>query len=253
MKRTDKQINILGVPVFGGTVHEVLELIQFATGPASTLTPLIILTPTTEQLVMAQTDDLLCTSFKKADITVPDGVGIAWATGNKVQRITGVDLAEKIMFNASKNGWRVFLVGGRGDTAVRAAHTLSGHFTGLHIDGFEGSTTIAHESEADRDLSLQKIKNFNTDVLFVAFGAPWQERWVIDNRERLREAGVKVAMVVGGAFDYWAGNVVRAPISWRRVGLEWLWRLLHEPWRWKRQTKLITFIWLVFKTRLLRG
>jgi N-acetylglucosaminyldiphosphoundecaprenol N-acetyl-beta-D-mannosaminyltransferase len=76
----------------------------------------------------------------------------------------------------------------------------------------------------------------------VAFGAPWQERWVIEHKKSLK---VKVIMVVGGALDVWAKKVPRAPLGWRKIGCEWLWRLMHEPWRWRRQLRLIQFMGMV--------
>ncbi len=105
----------------------------------------------------------------------------------------------------------------------------------------EGSKDIAHETDEERDQVLGRIKDFKPALVLVAYGAPWQELWVSQNRGDLQQAGVRVVMVVGGAFDIWAGKVGRAPLQWRKFGLEWLWRLVHEPRRWRRQLRLVKF------------
>lgn len=94
---------------------------------------------------------------------------------------------------------------------------------------------------------LSCIQSVAPDILFVAFGAPAQEKWVIEHKAVLEKAGVRLVMVVGGAFDMLLGKVERAPQWMRSIGLEWLYRLIQEPWRWKRQIALITFMKLVFQ------
>ncbi len=107
-------------------------------------------------------------------------------------------------------------------------------------DGRYNSQYKKHDSESER--VIKQINDFGTDLLLVAFGAPWQERWLIEHRSELN---TKVAMVVGGALDMWAGNVRRAPLGWRKIGLEWLWRLMMEPSRFKRQLRLVKFMGMV--------
>ena len=87
------------------------------------------------------------------------------------------------------------------------------------------------------------------DVLFVALGMVKQERWIYNNREKLKDSGVRLAMGVGGAFDYISGAVPRAPKFMRDAGLEWLFRLLVQPWRLKRQLALLEFVTMVMRGR----
>lgn len=260
MKKIDTHVNILGVPVFGGTESEVLEMIRFARGRDKSDQPLIVLTPTTEQIVMAQTDDALCDSFQKADINLPDTWGVGWASGLLKQqnglvikeRLAGVDLAEKITLETLRTGKKVFLLGGKARSAAKAINRFKNYdlrFKTL-IESSGGAEDIANERMADKEKVIETIEAFETDLLLVAYGAPWQERWVTENREALGKAGVKVAMVVGGAFDYWAGIAKRAPASWRKAGLEWLWRLFHEPWRWRRQLRLVQFVGMVGREKV---
>jgi N-acetylglucosaminyldiphosphoundecaprenol N-acetyl-beta-D-mannosaminyltransferase len=89
---------------------------------------------------------------------------------------------------------------------------------------------------------IEHIHEFGADVVFVAFGAPWQERWIIEHKKSIK---TRVIMGVGGAFDIWAQKIPRAPLGWRKIGLEWLWRLIHEPWRIKRQLRLVKFLGMV--------
>ncbi|OGH24452.1 MAG: hypothetical protein A3B47_01645 [Candidatus Levybacteria bacterium RIFCSPLOWO2_01_FULL_39_24] len=97
------------------------------------------------------------------------------------------------------------------------------------------------------NLTIEQFNNRTIDILFVAFGAPKQEFWINEN---LNKIPVKIAIGVGGAFDYLSGKIPRAPGFVRNVGLEWLFRLLVQPWRLKRQLALIEFIWLVIKEKL---
>ena len=99
----------------------------------------------------------------------------------------------------------------------------------------------------DNNLTMKQFNNATIDILFVAFGAPKQEFWINEN---LNKIPVKIAIGVGGAFDHISGKVPRAPLIIRRLGMEWLFRLIVQPWRFKRQLALIEFIWLVLKERL---
>jgi N-acetylglucosaminyldiphosphoundecaprenol N-acetyl-beta-D-mannosaminyltransferase len=161
-----------------------------------------------------------------------------------------VDLAEKLVEEAATKSLRVYLLGGGLGVAAAAAKAMKRHYPKLEIKGDEGTKDIKHQfSIFNFQTMIEAINDFNTDILLVAFGAPWQERFVIEHKNELK---VRVAMVVGGAFDMWSGKVPRAPLQWRNFGFEWLWRLIHEPWRVKRQLKLITFMGMVGK-KLISG
>jgi N-acetylglucosaminyldiphosphoundecaprenol N-acetyl-beta-D-mannosaminyltransferase len=116
---------------------------------------------------------------------------------------------------------------------------------GFEIQAFAGSKNVSAETDLERKETLTRIENFKPALLLVGYGAPWQEVWIDANRDGLEEVGVRVAMVVGGAFDEWAGSVRTAPGWLDRMGLKWLWRLVNEPWRWRRQLRLVEFMWLV--------
>ena len=177
-------------------------------------------------------------------------------------RLSGVDLMLEMCRLAGKKGWKVFLLGGKEEAAEKTVETL--HATNerdlnptvetLHATSLPnvkmsfdfGSVDIANETEKERKEVISKINQFKPNLLFVAYGAPWQEKWIARNLPKLK---VNVAMGVGGAFDYISGKVGRAPGFVRKIGLEWLWRLGREPWRIKRQLGLVRFLWLCSKSR----
>lgn len=107
---------------------------------------------------------------------------------------------------------------------------------------FEAAASLSQGARRDSPALATRSRLASIDILFVAFGHPKQEEWIYENIEHLP---VKVAMAVGGAFDYISGRIVRAPFMIRAVGLEWLYRLIREPWRWRRQMALGKFVWLV--------
>jgi N-acetylglucosaminyldiphosphoundecaprenol N-acetyl-beta-D-mannosaminyltransferase len=129
--------------------------------------------------------------------------------------------------------------------AEQAAAQLVTRAPGLRIVGtYAGSPAPEEEDEI-----VERIRSVAPDVLLVAYGAPQQDVWIARNRERL---GVPVAIGVGGTLDYLSGRVPWAPASWRRMGLEWLYRLIHQPWRWRRMFALPHFALAVVGSRLRR-
>lgn len=180
-------------------------------------------------------------------------------------RLTGTDLMVALCRLAAQKHWRVFLLGGENNVASQTAIKLkeqcnneamkqSNHQTinnqQLTISYYEGTNDISKETSKERQQTIAHINNFRPHLLFVAYGAPYQEKWIAHNLTSLKS--VKVAVGVGGAFDYLSGQIKRAPSFIRQIGLEWLWRLLHEPWRWRRQLALIKFVGLVLKQKLFR-
>jgi N-acetylglucosaminyldiphosphoundecaprenol N-acetyl-beta-D-mannosaminyltransferase len=167
-----------------------------------------------------------------------------------ITRLTGTDLMVALCQLAAKKGWRVFLLGGKGGVAEKAAERLKHNLSSIHyplsIIHYSGSSDIAHETPQEREEAVVQINNYKPHLLFVAYGAPYQEKWLSHNLPKLK---VSVAMGVGGAFDYISGQISRAPQLMRRFGLEWLYRLFSEPWRWKRQLALVKFVSLVLKER----
>ncbi|MFI5391913.1 MAG: WecB/TagA/CpsF family glycosyltransferase [Bacteriovoracales bacterium] len=148
-------------------------------------------------------------------------------------RVHGSDLVDKLSSAIAKKPIRVGFLGGYGNVAQLSAECLVKKYPGLKV-------AFASE-EWDKDVAKK-----DCDILFVAFGSPKQEKWIYEN---LPNINVRVAIGVGGAFDFISGKVRRAPVWIRKIGLEWLFRLIIQPWRIKRQLSLPKFVILVLKER----
>lgn len=257
----DKKI-LLGVGMTDAGTQEVLEYIL--KGLKNGVEKYYIVTPNPEILVYASKHDDFKSILNNARLACPDGIGVIWAGKilgkNFRERITGVDLMEKLCQKASEQPITVGFLGGEDKIAERTAECLRKKYPGLKI-------LLAEQGNPDQkaaDLVKEKIlgKNFSKknknnrisvsnniklDLLFVAFGFPKQEEWMAKYVDQLP---VKVMMGVGGAFDYLSGNLSRAPVWVRNLGFEWLYRLIRQPWRLKRQLSLAEFIWLVLKEKL---
>ncbi len=229
--------------------------------------PLVITTPNPEQIVFAQTHPVFRDILNRADVALPDGVGIVLAsrffrksTGGKMQtgihrRIPGVEFMGDLVRMASDQRIRIGLIGGFEGLAVRALECLQGkhpRLKGWAIDGPELLVSTYGDIEGPSDAYWfdleEKIRSARVQMLFVGLGAPKQE-YIIDTLSRTNLYPL-VLMSVGGSFDIITGRLKRAPVVIRSIGFEWLWRLVHEPWRLSRQTALIQFVWLVLQEKL---
>jgi N-acetylglucosaminyldiphosphoundecaprenol N-acetyl-beta-D-mannosaminyltransferase len=206
-----------------------------------------ISTPNPEQVILAQTNKAFRQALNDSDLCIPDGIGLVWAVNRqlkekKIRRITGVDLTLELCEEAEKRNWRVFLLGGKTAVAQKAAAQLKKNHPKLEVEWDKGAKNIRKETAAENKEVEEKINKFKPHMLFVAYGAPFQELWLAKNLPNLK---IKVGMSVGGTLDYIAGTVKRPPAWARRIGLEWFYRLIVQPWRIKRQLRLIKFIYLV--------
>lgn len=184
-----------------------------------------IVTVNPEFILTAQKDRQFRLILNKAALSIPDGAGLQLAAkilGQKIgPRITGVDLTWEIAKFAVEKEYRLFLLGAKEGIAKKAAQRLKLIYPHLQIVGTYAG--YPHEKGL-----TEKINQSKADILLVAFGAPKQDKFIYENRSRLK---VKVAMGVGGTFDYIAGVLPRAPKFLRKLGLEWLFRLVIEPKR----------------------
>ena len=239
-------LNVLGVPVHPLTFDSLLEWIeaQIGRGPAHQLA-----TVNPEFIMAAQRDPIFQVVLMRAALCLPDGVGLLWASrwlcrgkrpGEPLpERVTGSDGVPLIAERAVQRGWRVFFLGAAEGIAEQTADLLGRRYPGLQVAGcYAGSPTAEEE-----DAIVERVNQANTDILFVAYGAPRQDKWIARNLPRLN---VSIAMGVGGSFDFITGHVRRAPRWMQRLGLEWLYRLLRQPWRWRRMLALPRFALAVF-------
>ncbi|MBI2597091.1 WecB/TagA/CpsF family glycosyltransferase [Candidatus Daviesbacteria bacterium] len=218
-----------------------------------------IVTPNPEIVVMAQKDQELKNILNNADLVIPDGVGLKIAT-DIVCNTPGIDLMEALIKLSNGKGFTTAFLGGKEGVAEKAAECLLRKYPNLKIS-FTGSGGEINENGEligedlrfkiydlrDKNVHKSLIVNRKSlpkaDLLFIGFGPPKQEKWIAKNLNKLP---VKIAMVVGGSLDYLSGQVPRAPKFIRSLGLEWLFRLIIQPWRIRRQLALLKYLWLIW-------
>lgn len=208
-----------------------------------------VVTVNPEFIMRARADAAFRAVLRRADLATADGAGLLLAArilGFRLpQRVTGIDLIRRIAAEAAARGWRVFMLGAGPGIALRAAIALRRANPTLQVAGtLEGSPDDERFEEA-----RWHIEAARPHALFVAFGAPAQDLWIGRHQPVLR---VPLAMGVGGAFDFLAGDKRRAPLWAQRAGLEWAYRLWREPWRWRRMRALPAFMAQVGRSALVR-
>jgi len=236
-------IKLLDVTITAETEEKILEYVVSSVHTSSR--KLFITTPNPEILVYASTHPEYKVRLNTADIALPDGIGLllgGYIMGKQLpERIAGVDFMEKLCLACREKPMSIGFLGGRGGVAELAAERLKKKYPWITVV-WVGEEWGTSKNDALRYSNLEKP----IDILFVAFGHPKQEKWIYENLDNLP---VKAAMGVGGAFDYLSGKVVRAPKVVRLLGFEWLFRLIVQPWRWRRQMALFTFLLLLIKER----
>jgi N-acetylglucosaminyldiphosphoundecaprenol N-acetyl-beta-D-mannosaminyltransferase len=206
--------------------------------------PSYVVTLGTEMVVGAQDDERFRTILNGSALSLCDTVGVMYAARLHdvfiPQPVTGVDLIDPLCEALAAQEASVYFLGAAGDTAERAARSVLERHPKLSVAGWHNGYFPANEGGA----VAAGIAKSGASVVFVGMGSPRQEYWL---SEHLSETGCRVGMGVGGSFDVLAGNVARAPATWQKMGLEWLYRLIREPKRWRRQLVLPRFVWLVFR------
>lgn len=224
---------LLGVGITNATKQDILEYI--ITSLTKKREAYFVVTPNPEILVFASKNKDFKNILNNAKIALCDGVGLMLADKFVAkpfrERFTGVDLLESLCSRVCEKPITVGFLGGRNNVAERTVECLKRKCPNLKV-GFVGEEWAG---------------GHGVDLLFVAFGFPKQEQWMAQNLEK---GYFRVAVGVGGAFDYISGQIPRAPKFIRDLGLEWLFRLFVQPWRWKRQLALLEFLWLVIKEKL---
>lgn len=205
-----------------------------------------IVTPNPEIVWMARRDEALRAAINNAGLVLPDGVGIV--LGAKILgaplvggKVPGIDFIARLFEELASSGRRVFLLGAKPGVAEEAGQKLAEVYPGLSIAG------AADGYFTEDDPVIDRINAECPDLLLVCLGAPKQELWMSSNIDRIN-AGLFAGL--GGALDVFAGRVNRAPVFFRRLGLEWLYRIVREPRRLKRSLKLPLFVLAVIWERV---
>ena len=194
-----------------------------------------IVTPNPEIVLLSVADSKYKEIINNATIAVADGVGLkfgAFILGSKIPpRITGVELMLDICKLAIKKQYKIGLLGSDSQTLVLLKNKLEKLYPNIKIV-YAGEGMDKDNFKIDNQDIIDNINESKPDILFVAFGAPKQEMWIAKNYLKLDS--VKVSVGVGGSFDYISGKIKRAPVLFQKIGLEWVYRLYKEPWRFKR-------------------
>ncbi|MFA6296802.1 MAG: WecB/TagA/CpsF family glycosyltransferase [Patescibacteria group bacterium] len=275
-----EKIDILGVKINKLTFDQVLEkinnfLVENNKNYISTVNP--------EFIMAALKDDEFKRILNNSSLAIPDGIGMLWAAKylnwksnlkNKFllrvnenfrimisgislifyprfcksvlqERISGVDLMWEIAKIGEHKNCSIFFLGGFDKVGEYTSKKMKAVYPNLNIAGvYEGTY-----QEGDDYVIQELINKSQADVVFVAFGQVKQEKWIVRNLPNL--SSVKLAMGVGGSFDFIAGKAKRAPRFFQKIGLEWLWRVLFEPWRFGRIiTATFKFTHLVYKSKI---
>lgn len=277
MKISRRKINILGVPIDSFTRE---ESVRFIDQKLDSKKPIFITTVNAEFIFRALSDEKVFDMLRNSTINLADGVGILWAakflslklpsgklsrnivgffkllsslaaiiiypkylTKPIPERISGSDFIWDLSKFAVTKNFKIFLLGGEPTVPEQAALKLQTDIYNLKVAGtYQGSPKPEDESKI-----LDLIKKDKPDILFVAYGVPAEELWLERN---LGKSGAKIGIGVGGTFDFLAGRRKRAPKFFRTIGLEWLWRLIIEPRRYRRQSALPKLVWKVFTYKL---
>ena len=227
---------VLGVPVAvsGNVFAAALELKQRGGGQIVTLNA--------EMTMAARANPELGAAIAQADLVIPDGAGVVWALGRqgyRVRRSPGIELARQLLVYAAAHRWRVALVGASPEVMERLVARLQVEIPALNL-----AFTIHGYQDAEQWPGIeQELQQARPDLVLAALGVPRQETWI----QRLHQGQPGLWMGVGGSFDVWSGSKQRAPQWMGRLQIEWLYRLIQEPSRWRRMLALPAFAWEVLR------
>jgi N-acetylglucosaminyldiphosphoundecaprenol N-acetyl-beta-D-mannosaminyltransferase len=250
-------VSVLGFRLDLVTLEEAAQWVMAAAAPPAGAPPpgrtALAISFNPELVMTALGDPAAAEALRGADLSYPDGVGAVWAArrglgpGGKLQplkaeRVAGIDLAQRVLESAAQAGIPVYFLGAGPGVAEEAAGRQRASLPGLRVAGCRDG----YFSPADEKAVVDAVRASGAAILLVAMGAPKQEMLMHRHRD---EWGAAVALGVGGSFDVWAGNAVRAPGWIRRAGAEWLYRLAREPKRLRRQLVLPRYVYRVFRAR----
>ncbi len=239
-----KSVKILGIRVDKVSREEAYNkfLSLFNNNSCAT-----IYTPNPEIIMKARDDEDLKVAISDADLVVPDGIGIVYAS--KIhdlgieERVAGIEFMERILNFCNNSNRSIYLLGAKPETVERAAYNIGQKYSKIDIVGY-------HDGYFDESAELKvidKINEVKPDVLFVALGAPKQEKWIHKHKKILN---THVAMGVGGSFDVWSGYAKRAPKIFLKLNLEWLYRIIRHPSRIGRAVQLPKFLFEVIVQKI---
>jgi N-acetylglucosaminyldiphosphoundecaprenol N-acetyl-beta-D-mannosaminyltransferase len=245
------QNKVLGITILPEAKSSILEKTLLYIGRPVGILHIISLNP--ENLVITTESDMFKKIVETAQIKIVDGVGIVlagrWLGVDVGERVAGVGLMKKLIKMASDRRLRVLMIGGKDNLALRLAQCYQEEYPEAKFIGLKGISDIKNPSIDEEGKIFSIVTAYKPHLIFIAFGSPMQELWIERHKKEFANC---VVMGVGGAFNYLSGNATRPGRFIRNIGFEWLYRLITQPWRWRRQMRLLKFIWLIIKEKLKR-
>ena len=239
-----ESIEIFGVKVHNTTLDEATRTVEsYLKGERLNL----IYTPNTEIVMAAKEDKKLRDLLNQGNLITADGIGLIYGSKMKKkplkERVTGFDLSINLLKIADENKYSLYLLGGKDGVAKSAATNIQKNYPNIKIAGyhhgyFKGSHT-GDKEHLDEIKIVDEINSLNPDIIFVGLGFPKQEIWIDSNKNKIK---ARIIIGNGGVMDILSGNAKRAPDIYQKLGLEWLYRLIKEPSRIKRQMVLPKFM-----------
>jgi N-acetylglucosaminyldiphosphoundecaprenol N-acetyl-beta-D-mannosaminyltransferase len=241
-----EEVEAFGVRISPVSMQEALDKIE---GFIQESSPHHVVTSDANAILRAQEDEEYAAIMRRAALITPDGFGVVW--GARLlnlpiyERVTGVDMVTGICERAARHGYSIYILGSEPGVAATAAEKLTERYPGLRVAGTQHGFW-KQDGITDEEI-VQRIRDSRPDVLFVAFGIPAQEKFIARHFEAL---SVPVSLGVGGSFDVYSEKLKRAPEYIQRSGLEWVYRVWQEPWRWKRMSYVPRFMMFALRTWL---
>jgi N-acetylglucosaminyldiphosphoundecaprenol N-acetyl-beta-D-mannosaminyltransferase len=229
------KVTIFGVPV---SQMNMQDTVAYLTKAIDSKQPHQVITANPIMVMAALDDPAYMAMMKRAELIVPDGTGVVWAAGYVgkpvAERVTGFDLLQELLKVGEPRGWKVFALGASQEVIEAAADKIKETYPGIQIVGVRNGY-FGEDQDAQ---VIEEIRRANPDILLVGRSASTQEPWIDRYKQQL---SVPVMMGVGGSFDVLSGKLKRAPMFYQKLRLEWFYRLLQEPWRYKRMLTLPKF------------
>ena len=236
MSEAIKRVKILGIPVDNVDMRSSLDFIDTIIRKDKQRQYILAVNP--EKVRVLKRDNSLREMFESAALLIPDGIGVVlamrWLYGLSAKRVPGAELMPNICKLSAEKGYKIFVYGATERVNKNAAEKLNQEYPGIQIVG----RCHGYIGDDGMDKLVQAINRSQANVLFVALGSPSQELWI---QKYLPGLSVNICQGIGGTLDAITGNVKRAPKLFLKTGLEWLYRLIAEPKRIRRQINLPVF------------
>ncbi|MCB0826901.1 MAG: WecB/TagA/CpsF family glycosyltransferase [Armatimonadetes bacterium] len=233
-----ERISVLGIPVSNVNMDRAVDLIDQLVQSGDSH---IVTTADSSGIVIAKSDPELTTIYKEASLVTPDSYGVVWGlkkAGIRADRVTGVDLVDRLFKLSAEKGYRVFLLGAEPGIADAAAERIRLLHPGINIVG----THHGYFPATDDEFVAQEVAPHKPDILIVAMGIPRQEKFITHTMPIIK---AKVGIGVGGTLDVYSGRAKRAPKLIQKMRMEWLWRVILNPKKLTKTMMLPRFAWML--------